>query len=419
MKKTIILFLMCNLALTISASAQWIPKIFGFSKDTTMGSSQNLAPNEYAVSKYLSNNYTRVIVPDTNVVRYGKILQNTSYAQIPYSLVSYTPADSIKIENNTNKSVYIDRVESTADFTFSTGYKLECDEKSNVNYYVNVWKNNGRSWLRFDCGKSGTASEKSSNIITVQRYESDSLLAINNAYMSTLHYFRKVSNKSILLKYNQMMCNVASQLIYSGWNINNSHIEFDIKQFYTKVPAIQASVLASNDYGSIYGGSADISNSLVVLNIDLAKTGGSVPPINIANALSNNSTLIIRVLNASKYYGTDIPFIQVTGTTDATSKIIIEGNYTTTSGSCVKISSNANVLLRGTFETLSTSKGAIELTTSAANVKVQGLLKTGYTESITSTGAQSISILQGSSANKAVGASVTQVGGTLTVNAGF
>lgn len=377
------------------------------------------AGNFYKVDPPSNALYTGITSLDTNIVRYGKILQNTSYKEIPYSLDSYTPSDSINIAKNTNKTVFIDRVESTANFTFSTGYKLECDEKSNINYTVNVWKNNGYHWLRFDCGKSNAASEKSSNIISVNRYESDSLLAVNGAYMATLHYFRKVSNKSILLNYNQMICNVASQLIYSGFNITNSNIEFRIKQFYTKVPAVQASVLASGDYGSIYGGNANIINSLIVLNIDLASTGGAVPPINIANALTNNSTLIIRVLNATKYYGTDTPFIQIGATTDATSKIIIEGNFTTQSGSCVKVTSNANVVLRGTFETYSTSKGAIELTTSAANVKVQGLLKTGHTESITSTGAQSISILPGSSANKAVGASVTQVGGTITVNAGY
>lgn len=386
---------------------------------TAMAAAELDTTRFYKINPISSELYTGITSLDTNTIRYGKILQNTSYKQIPYSLDSYTPADSINIGLNTNKSVYLDRVESTADFTYSGGYKLECDEKSNVNYYVNVWKNNGRPWLRFDCGKSNAASEKSSNVISVNRYESDSLLAVNAAYMATLHYFRKVSNKTILLKYNQMICNLASQLIYSGFNITNSSITFDIKEFFTKVDDSQVSVLASGDYGSMYGGNANIVNSLIVVNVDLAKTGGDVAPINIHNAFTNNSTLIVRVKNGTKYYGTDIPFIQINGSTDATSKIIIEGNFTTQSGPCVKINSNANVLLKGSFETYSTSKGAIELTTSAANVKLQGLLKTGHTESITAAGAYSISVLPGSAANKAVGATVTEVGGTITVNAGY
>lgn len=391
-------------------------RVYGFGKDTVLGSSATISPNERAIRNYVD---ASVAGTDTNTVRYGLILQNSSYREIPFSLDSYTSIDSINIAKNTNKSVFINRLESTYNFGFSLGYKLECDEKSNVNYYINTWKNNGLTGLRFDCGKSNTLSEKSSNIININRYESDSTLAVNGAYMSTLHYFRKLNKKSILLNYNQMMCNVASKLIYSGYNLSNSQIEFNIKEFYTKIPAIQTSYAYSGDYGSIYGGNASIDNSQIIVNIDLAKTGGNVPPINIANAITNNSTLIIRVLNASKYYGTDIPFIQISASTDSTSKIIIEGNFTTKTGPCVKISSNANVLLKGSFETYSTTFGAIQLTATASNVKVQGLLKTGFTESITAASAMSISILGGSSANKAVGSNVTQVGGTLTVNSGF
>lgn len=269
-------------------------------------------------------------------------------------------------------------------------------------------------------GTPGLGNNKRTNSnIYVGKYVQDSVLSIGSGFNNNVTlYVSNPTNRNINFE-------MTSGTYYGftrpfgfagGTNLN---IHAHIKQLYQWLPQV---IFASGDNGLGFMArlSGTYTNSNVVIEIDEASfmDNGIV-----FNAALVNSTVTIKINNAKRNavarWTPEDAMIYVGGSTDATSRVIIEGNFHADSKSIVDIAANVNVLLKGTFETLSATEAAIKLSATASNVKIQGLLKTGFTESISASAARSVSILAGSSANKAVGSNVTQVGGTLTVNSGF
>lgn len=363
---------------------------------TTTGSFYKINPPSTAL-------YTGITTLDTNTINYG-------------SVIAINPLWGGTGAGIQNKRIYVENYDIPTYAQYSIGIQDSVSTSLNFN---RVQDGGGGTFSINQAGFNNTAKRTFLNI-EVNRYVQDSTLSIASGFNNNATFFtRYLYNKDCNLKLNQG--------IYYGWTrpyggsyvIEGSNVNLTMGNINQYLPY---SIFASGDngYGFIFGQTGTITNSNITIEVNNAYFSDNA--IYIAATLVN-STITIKVNNAHRYtvarYTQNDPMIYIGASTDATSRIIIEGNFLADKKPVVEIATNCNTLLKGVFETKSTTEGAIKLSLTAANVKLQGLLKTGHTESITAAGAYSISVLPGSAANKAVGATVTQVGGTITVNAGY
>lgn len=372
--------------------------------------------NYYRINPLSNMLYTGITNLDTNVVRYGVMNVNTGSYQSAQLLY-----DNVATSIMRGRRVYIDYLYPTV---YYGDYKIGVQNTvtpTSTTIDINKVRDDGAGL--FVCRTPNSASTPGSYVkARVGYYESDSTLEVGSGY-----------NNNALVYLNSQQYNVQHDFTFEnvnifGWtcvfaplaNMTNCSFNGHIGKLKQYLP--YSIVAGDNGKGTIltlWGGQT-LTNTNITITVDEADLMDNGILINAALV---NSRIVVKVKNCRRTSVTRFPvaapLITIAGSTDATSQIVIEGDFYTSTFEVVDIQANMNVLLKGTFETASTTKGAIKLSATAANVKLQGLLKTGHTESITAAGAYSISILPGSAANKAVGASVTQVGGTLTVNAGF
>lgn len=379
---------------------------------TAINSALTTTGNFYKVNPTVL--YEGITNLDTNVIRYGTLL--------------FPANGSILSTLNTpniigNKTTYIDHLKETVASNY-TIYKIEVSSlvmPSNMNIEIKRVTDSGIGL--FACRTPNSASTPGSYVkAKVGYYESDSLLQVASSYNNNALVYLKSQQFNAQYDFDFETLNIFGWTVVFAPLTNMTNCSFNghigkLKQF------LPYSILGGdNGKSTLFWcvGGQTITNSNITIVVDEADLMDNGIEINAALV---NSRIIVKVKNCRRTSVTRFPvaapLITIAGSTDATSQIVIEGDFYTSTFEVVDIQANMNVLLKGTFETASTTKGAIKLSTSAANVKLQGLLKTGHTESITAAGAYSISVLPGSAANKAVGASVTQVGGTITVNAGY
>lgn len=366
---------------------------------TAITSALGSTGNFYKVDPPSTALYSGITSLDTGTVHYGRL--------------TTTPTN-----NNANfkgKTVYIDRVAKTA----WSGYTFSVEDSMSRDLRINQWIDGGGGTFTGSTIASTSAKGTFFNL-SVDDFKTDSTFSAASGYNN--NGFLYLNGSSYNREYN---VNVKNALV-NGWTtmfvplgtLNNVSVHYNLGKLKQYLP--YSIVGGDNNKGAIASIGGTWTNTNVTIIVDQADVMDIA--LNIAPTMVN-STLTIKVANCWRKEVTRFPstaaMIVIAATTDANSKIIIEGNYLTDKYQVVDIQTNANCILRGTFETKDTTKGAIKLGLTAANVKLQGLLKTGHTESITAAGAYSISVLPGSAANKAVGASVTQVGGTITVNAGY
>lgn len=378
-------------------------RVYGFGKDTVLGSSATISPNERAIRNYVD---ASVAGTDTNTVKYGSI--RTTQTNSPFYAGTYA---TLK-----NRKYYVDDYKVTAYGSYSISLTDSCSATYNFKKIVD---GGGGTFIVY--GSPGLANNKRvKSTIYVDNYTQDSAMSIASGFNNnaTLYLHGSTVNRDLNFEMTSgTYYGFTRPFSFAG--STNMNVHAHINQLYQWLPQV---IFASGDngLGFMAGLSGTYTNSNILIEIDEASFMDNGI---LFNAALVNSTVTIRVKNAkrnavNRWTPTDA-MIYIGGSTDATSRVIIEGNFYADSKSIVDVAANVNVVLKGTFETLSTTEAAIKLSATAPNVKIQGLLKTGFTESISASAARSISILAGSSSNKAVGANVTQVGGTLTVNAGY
>lgn len=372
------------------------------------------AGNFYKVDPPSNALYTGITSLDTNVIRYGTMNSGASGSGLYLS-------DIVATSIMRDRRVYIDYLKTP---TYVGGYKIGIQNiVTPTSTTINIGKVVDDGAGLFVCRTPNSASTPGSYVkANVGYYASDSTLEVGSGY-----------NNNALVYFNTQQYNAQYDFTFDnvnmfGWTcvfaplatMSNCSVRGKIGKLKQYLPYSIAA--GDNGKGTILSlnGGQTITNSNILIECDEADLMDN--GILISAALVN-SRIVVKVKNCRRTSVTRFPvaapLIQIAGSTDTLSQIIIEGDFYTSTYEVVDIQANVNVLLKGSFETGSTTKGAIKLSTSAANVKLQGLLKTDHTQSITAAGAYSISVLPGSAANKPVGGTVTQVGGTITVNAGY
>ena len=367
----------------------------------------DIASNEvYFVNPTSTSLWTGITALDTFTVKYGAVVVTSS-------------ADTSILKNIIvrNKNLYVDYFkQNNILFNYPFVY-------ANANStYLNLGRitDEGRGTVLIN-QQGGAAFAGSRSEIIIDNYFQDSTLTASNGYNNnSLVYARYAYNKDINIKVNRAQFYGWTNLFYGSFAMTNCRVSVQADKISQYLPySIQA---GDNNKGTIFRlGGGTTTNTNITVNVneaDIMDDG-----IVIDGSLVN-SRITIRVNNCKRYNVTrkalDRALIYISATTDATSQIVIEGNYYTEQKPVVEIAANANVILRGTYQTASTTEGAIKLSASATNVKLFGChLKTGYTASITAGTARSIAIGNAVTANVDKDVNTTLVGGTLLVNSSY